>query len=285
LKLLAMAPLALFWARIALSFYLVGTAAAIFALLRKHDWPFRATRVALIVGFLFQFVSLFEAGFAAHHFPITQFSEATSLLAFVIVGFFLLTGRASSPRALGSIIVPVVFLLLFAAIYGPHGAAREHDLPVGPVLGNRWVYVHAGLVLLGYAALVLAFAAEVLYLIHEHELKSHPPRQRILRLLPPLDTLERLSSRAVLIGFPLLTVGLLIGIHIATADWGTVGFADPKIAIALLTWAMYLVLLFSRWTVGLRGRRAAFATIACVLVAALGWLSSGFSGLHHYLTR
>jgi ABC-type transport system involved in cytochrome c biogenesis permease subunit len=93
-----------------------------------------------------------------------------------------------------------------------------------------------------------------------------------------------LSYRSLLAGFPLLTAGLLIGAYWAITVWGTVGLRDPKILIGLLTWVLYLVLLFSRWSVGWRGKRAAYATILCFAVAAIGWVSNGLAGLHRFWT-
>jgi ABC-type transport system involved in cytochrome c biogenesis permease subunit len=281
----------LFWARIALTLYLAGlvSSCVLLVLARPAAAPtglverlFRSTRIFLVVGFLFHLVSLVEAGMAAHTFPVTQYSEATSMLAFVIAGFFLLVYRLYSPRALSIVIFPLIFLLMLVSIYGRLGMSHVAQTQGPALLRNHWIYLHVILVFLGYAALFVAFAAEVFYLVGERELKGRRPRPSVLRLLPPLETLDRLSYRSLLAGFPLLTAGLLIGGYWATTLWGAAGLRDPKILIGLLTWALYLILLFSRWSAGWRGRRAAYVTILCFCVAVVGWMSNSFSGVHQF---
>lgn len=282
---ISMPFLSLFWARLALSLYTFGMATALLTLAVRRETLFRLARSAVAVGFCFHFVSIVETGVVGHHFPATQYGEATSLLAFIIVGFFLIVYRFYSPASLAVVVFPLVFILTLASIYGSAGAARLGASPAAPGLDNRWIYGHAVLIFLGYAALTLAFAGGVLYLIAEHGLKSHPPRAIANRLLPPLQTLDTIGYRALIIGFPLLTLGILIGLYWADNTWGRLGLSDPKVALTLLTWAIYLILLFSRWSAGWRGRKAAYVTILCFLVAAAGWVSGNQSGLHHFWTR
>jgi len=284
-----MVSLSLFWSRLALTLYLCGGVTALLVALAGRRAPVVAAsgrwpRACVRLGLVFHFVSLVESGIAAHHFPVTQYSEAASLLAFLIVGALVLMTPPQAPQALTAAVMPIPFLLLLTAIYGARGASHEGLLPVAPGLRAAWVGVHVSLILLGDAALVIAVGAGILYLIAEHALKSRPPRP-MARRLPPLETLDLVAYRSLLFGFPLLTLGLLIGLYGAAAVWGRVGWTDPKIELALLTWGIYLILLLSRWSVGWRGRRAAYFTLLCFAVAVMGWASSTLSNLHRYLAR
>lgn len=277
--------LSLFWVRLALSLYTFGLATALITLAVRRESLFRLARGAVALGFCFHFVSLVEFGFAAHRFPGIEYSQATSLLAFLIVGLFLLAYRLYSPASLSLVVFPLVFILTLAAIYGGEGAARGSTAAAPPLLRSGWIYAHAILIFVGFAALALAFGCELLYLAAERGLKRHPPRPAAGGLLPPLATLDVIGYRALVVGFPLLTVGILIGLYWADATWGQLGLSDPKVAFTLLAWALYLVLLFSRWSAGWRGRKAAYATIVCFLLAAAGWLTGNSAGLHHFLMR
>src|SRR5256885_13268702 len=49
---------------------------------------------------------------------------------------------------------------------------------------------------------------------------------------------------------------------------------DPKILLSLLMWAMYMLLLFTRWNSGWRGRRAAFLSSFAFLIALVAWAAN-----------
>src|SRR5260221_31382 len=59
---------------------------------------------------------------------------------------------------------------------------------------------------------------------------------------------------------------------------------DPKIVLSLLMWVVYMVLLYTRWNAGWRGRRAAFLSTAVFLAALGAFAANYFSGVHRYLT-
>lgn len=274
--------MSLFWERVALSLYSLGLIVSLALLWRRHAArAFQISRWLMAAGFFFQFVSVVEMGAAAGHFPITQYSEAANLLALMLTGAFLLIYRVYSPRGLSLLLQPLVFLLTFTSIYGPAGAAHTPLLHPGPGIDNAWIYWHVILTFLGIVALTLAVACALLYLWAEHSLKQHPAN--LAWRLPPLETLDRMTYLLLLSGFPLLTIGLLIGFYRAGLQWGRAGLSDPKIVLALLTWGLYLILLFGRWAALWRGRRAAWFTLVCFLAAVATWMASSFSRLHDFV--
>jgi ABC-type uncharacterized transport system permease subunit len=274
----------LIWARVALGCYLGGLAAVITAALlpdpRRQHAAFRLTRAAVAAGFLFQLVSLIEMTSAMPLQPVSFFRLATGLLAFVIAAFFLMVYRAYSPRALSLLVTPLICLLAFAATLAPAASAAGVTPATTALLRNGWIYVHIVLILIGYASLVVAVVSGVLYVIAERGLKGKrvtvvaPPR------LPALETLDRVSYRALLVGFPLLTAGLAIGAYWADALFGGISLHDPSVLLALLAWLVYLVLLFARWSAGWRGRRTAYLALICFGLALAGWLANGLSQVH-----
>ena len=81
---------------------------------------------------------------------------------------------------------------------------------------NLWLGIHIFMALLGYAALTLMFCAGVMYLMQESQLKSKRPGALYHRL-PSLSLLDDLNGRALILGFPLLTQGIITG-----SVWGQV---------------------------------------------------------------
>src|SRR5439155_1046816 len=123
---------------------------------------------------------------------------------------------------------------------------------------------------LALALLALAFIAAALYLLQFRELKSKRFGQ-VFRLFPPLERLDRLNHLSLVMGFPTVTLGVLLGFGLRYA--GGVPVDAAQIVWGMLTW---LVL---GWAVGVRvvrhwaGRRAAFASIAGFVAVVLVYLA------------
>jgi len=101
---------------------------------------------------------------------------------------------------------------------------------------------------------------------------------RLTRLVIPATALG-----ALLLGFPFMTIGLVAGSVVAEAQFGSAFFLDPKILLSLLMWAMYMLLLFTHWNSGWRGRRAAFLSSFAFLIALVAFAANYFSGVHRFL--
>jgi ABC-type transport system involved in cytochrome c biogenesis permease subunit len=144
------------------------------------------------------------------------------------------------------------------------------------------LYLHVSLIVLGYAAFFLTFAAGVMYLIQERELKSKRPRAFYYRL-PPLETLDDLAYKSLSIGFPFITLGIVSGALWASSVWGSDWPTDPKIAWSFATWLIYLLLLCARWVIGWRGRKAAYFAIIGFIAILVTWSTN--SGVHSFVFR
>jgi ABC-type transport system involved in cytochrome c biogenesis permease subunit len=179
--------------------------------------------------------------------------------------------RTPSP---GIFIFPPVFLLALAT-----ALSRQPVTFTSPLFRGGWLVVHIALIFAGYAALFLSFAASLLYLYQERALKSKHPGGVALRL-PSLQTVDEIGYRALLFGFPFMTLGLVAGSVIAQTSYGPSYFTDPKVLLSLAMWAVYVVLLYTRWNSGWRGRRAAYLASFGVIAALSAWVANYFSGIH-----
>jgi len=66
----------------------------------------------------------------------------------------------------------------------------------------------------------------------------------------------------------------------AQMNFGYINFQDPKILFSLLTWVVYLFLLYMRWNAGWRGRRAAYLAAGTFVMAIVAWSANYFSTIH-----
>ena len=270
--------MSLLWLRVALGCYGVGLLYALFALTRTSDLFNRVALHAAYLGMVFQLVSLVEAVRLSGHVTVGLVHNSGSLLAFLIMTVFMITYLVYKTTSPGIIVFPLVFLLTFMA------AMREQPFVLmSPGMRTGWLIAHISLIFLGYAALILSFCASVLYLIQQHFLKAKRPNG-VLSRLPALEEIDQIGYRALLLGFPFMTLGLVAGSVVAESFFGRVDFSDPKIMLSLLMWAVYLVMVFTRWIAGWRGRKAAMLASVTFAIAVCAWIANYWSKTHGFVT-
>ncbi len=241
--------------QIALFLYLVGTGASLAYLISLRQRISSLTIYALISGFIVHSLAIVFRYIEAGHMPITNLHEALSFFAWCIVGIYLLLQLRYRINVLAAFISPVACVLIILASLFP-----KEVIPVAPVLKSFWLPIHVFFAFIGNAMFALAFAAGVMYLIQERQIKSKKIGA-FYRRLPALQILDELNYRCLTFGFPLLTLGIITGSVWAESAWGSYWNWDPKETWSLITWFLYAALLHGRLTVGWRGRKAALLAI------------------------
>ncbi len=265
--------MSLLWLRVTLVLYSLGLAHALLTVFTRRAKLFRFALGALSLGAVFHLVSIVEEAVEIQHFPVTNFQQSVSFLAFSITCAFLAAYWRYKFEALSIFTFPLVFMLTLSATLGTSSRLEN------PLLRSGWLYVHVILLFAGYAMLFVTFVAGLMYILLERELKSKKPRALYHRL-PPLEQLDDLAHKTLAIGFPFMTLGIISGALWAAAEWGSGWPLDPKIAMSFLTWLIYLALIFTRRTAGWRGRRAAYFAIAGFMAALATWGAN--SGFHSF---
>jgi ABC-type uncharacterized transport system permease subunit len=263
------------WLRVAVAFYAVGLIYALVALTRGTELLQRIALPAMRVGMLFHFVSLTEAVLLSGP-TLTSVHNSESLLALLIMVVFMIAYVRYRTLSPGIVVFPLVFLLTFVSSFG-----QQPFLFTSEGLRTGWLVAHIALIFTGYAALVLSFGASLLYLVQERNLKSKKPGG-ILSRLPALETIDEIGYRSLLLGFPFMTLGLLAGSVVAQERFGPQYFLDSKVLLSLLMWAVYMIMLYTRWSSGWRGRRAAYLATFAFAAAVLAWAANYFSGVHRF---
>src|SRR5271163_4722737 len=267
--------MALLWLRFALACYFIGLIYAFFALSRTSDLFSRIALHAASLGMVFHFVSLVEL-FLSGHVVWASVHNGESLLAFFSMTFFMIIYAIYQTTSPGVVVFPIVFFLTFVAAID-----QQPGLLTAFVQHKGWLIAHIILIFTGYAALVLSFGASLLYLIQERSLKSKRPGG-ILSRLPALEVIDEIGFRSLLLGFPFMTLGLIAGTVVAQSTFGRVDLLDPKILLSILMWIVYLIMLYTRWTAGWRGRRAAYLAAGAFVAAVVAWAANYFSTIHRF---
>ncbi len=265
----------LIWLRFALGCYLIGLVYAFVALTRTSDLFSRIALHAATLGMVFHFVSLVET-YAADQAAWASVHNAESLLAFLSMTFFMVIYAIYKTTSPGVVVFPIVFFLTFVA-----AVDEQPVLLTSFVKAKGWLVAHIILIFTGYAALLLSFGASLLYLLQEKRLKSKNPSS-LISFLPALEVIDQIGYRSLLLGFPFMTLGLITGSIVAMSAYGHIDFLDPKILLSLLMWAVYMLMVFTRWNSGWRGRRAAFLATFAFVAAIVAWAANYFSTIHRF---
>lgn len=244
--------------------YICATGLALAHLVQRQELIHRLASLATLAGWACHTLALVVRAVELGRPPLGTLGEAVSVAAWVVVLIEMIAERQTGMRVLGAFVLPVVLVLSLKATAAP-AASLE------PTLGKTWIWVHIALALIGIAAFVLNFAGAVMYLLQERQLKARRPGAFYYRL-PPLETLDRLTYRALALGFPFLTVGLLLGAVSARAAWGSLFAFDPLALFSFVAWAIYAGTLAGRAAGGWRGRRAAYFAVLgfAALILTLG---------------
>ena len=276
----------LVWLRVAAVFYAVASLTALPAVLYAFPRGRRACLPAASLAFLFHLVSVTEMLGLAHRWLPVGYGEVESLLGLAIAGIFLTIGIIYRTVSFGIFALPAAFLLVFVPALG----ANRYTFPsAGVRIG--WLVVHIAFLLAAYASLAFSMLSSFLYLVQERRLKSRFSFASTTRKdswwmpfdwLPPLDTLERIAHATLLVGFPCMTLGLLVGSLLAQESVGPAYFFDPKVLLSFGSWVIYVVLLYIRQSAGLRGRKAAYLSSIVFVVMLIVWAANQFSQVHRF---
>ncbi len=255
----------------------MGLVYALLVLTRTSPLLNRAAVPCMGLGMVFQFVSLIEAALISGQLTLSSMHNSESLLALLVMAAFMIVYLVYGTTSPGIVVFPLVFVLTFVAV-----TTQQPFLVSTPGQRRGWLLAHIAMIFMGYAGLFRNVAASLLYLLQERRLKSKKPAG-IMPRLPALEEIDQIGYRSLLLGFPFMTLGLIAGTIVAQATYGRVDLLDPKIFLSLLTWAVYMVMVFTRWSAGWRGRRAAYLAAGAVVAAVIAWSANYFSTIHRFV--
>ena len=214
------------------------------------------------------------------HAPLVGTTAAVSAFVWLLGISYLYVELTTDERAMGVFVTILVVALYTIPALDPTVSPRP------PVLQSPLFTIHIVSMLFAYANFALACVLGVTYVLMFNEIKATHLGFFYVRL-PSLQVLDKMNGRVVTIGWVFLTVGIAIG-----GIWATqvqtspdpraqaMSIADPKILVALVSWAVYSFALFARKTIGWSGRRAAWLSAFAFVIILLNFVPVGY-----FLTR
>jgi len=226
--------------------------------------------ILYILGFVIAVLSFGYRWYQVNHVPFQNLFEVFLSLGMIYpVSLFcrrvLRVGGYSADMLIGAIVLfPAGFVF----------SARPQQLP--PALQSWLFSPHVAVYMLSYIFMAKATCQAVWQL-------AGFSRNRSENILPP----EEATYRLICVGFPLLTLGLILGSYWGKLAWGDYWGWDPKELWSLASWLVYVGYFHFRYMFGKTYTRInstwAIAGMVVIVVTLL-WVNLArlFSGLHSY---
>lgn len=188
------------------------------------------------------------------------FSLVTWLVAVILVGSALFRPLANLAVA----VFPCAALAIVLDMLFPSRRILPEEMP-------RGLDLHIALSLVAYSILTIAALQAAVIAVADHQLRHKRPL-KVMRVLPPLTTMETLLFQLLGIGLFLLSLGLISGfmfVHNLFAQ-----HLVHKTVLSVLAWFVFALLLWGRRYRGWRGRTAVRYTLAGFILLMLAFFGS-----------
>jgi len=237
---------------------------------------FTAQTLAIIL----RWVESYELGVG--HAPFSNLYESLIFFAWTLMFLYLILEWRTKNRTIGAFVTPLAFLAMAYASFSPN--INSQIQPLIPALKSNWLISHVITCFFGYAAFAISFGVSMMYLLKL--LDSEHKNNLFLKLIPSTTILDDLNYQMIVIGFLMLTLGIITGSVWAHSAWGTYWSWDPKETWSLITWLVYASVIHTRLVKGWTGKKIAILSIvgfACVLFTYFG--VNYLAGLHSYAKK
>ncbi len=213
---------------------------------------------------------------AVNPMPLETAYGSLIFLAWVLAMFYLYGSLHHRRVAWGLFVLPLVLgLVLLARLFhgDPGPRAETVSWELFTLLQGRhfWPALHGLLLLLAAIGISVGFVASVMYLAQVRRLRQKTLPGHGVKLLS-LERLETMNRRAIILAFPMLTAGLLVGlVLLLKTDEQATGWVRILSVVGL--WVVFAILLYLRYRAHARGRRVALLTIVAFALLLFSLIS------------
>ena len=193
----------------------------------------KTQRSVLLATLILHFSYIILRTLEFSHGPITNKFEIFTSIAFTLTLAYMIIEIVTGIRRTG------LFIILFALLFQVFSSLFiSPNYIVHEKLRNPLLGFHVITALLGQSGLLISAVYGLLFILLYNRIKSHNFGSYFNKL-PSLETLESMSFKALVIGYSILTVALIIG-----AIWLPIAFPnfthyDPKLISTTFIWLVY----------------------------------------------
>lgn len=228
---------------------------------------------SLAVAWVLLTLALVDRAIMTGHVPFTTMYEFSLSFSWGVMACALLFQWRLKSNVFGAGGAIIAFALLAYAFTLP-----SMYTPLPQALRETWLLpLHVSSAIMAYGMFAIGFISAILLVTVQ--------KYRI-SFLPDKALLDHAGYLAVLTGFPLMTLVIVIGSIWAKVAWGSYWSWDPKETASLVTWIIYAGYMGTRIFFHWDGKRSALLLIIgflAVLITFFGNLF--FGGLHSYASQ
>lgn len=195
---------------------------------------------------------------------LLSFTNTGGIVAAFVASMVFLASLRQPINSLASPTYGIAALVMLAILINPLPTPQA-GLMSGGLLS------HVLLSLLGYATLTLAAIHALALAMQEQRLKARQT-SRLLRFLPPLQTMEKLLFQIIWAGELLLTAGIVSGVVFLEDIFAQ--HLVHKTVLSMIAWSIFTVLLWGRHVLGWRGNTAVKLTLSGFAFLMLAFFGS-----------
>jgi cytochrome c-type biogenesis protein CcsB len=239
--------------------WVAATAYALQAKLARR-WLGWVATATLAVTWALLTAGLAQRGLGAGHWPLTNQFEFGLGWLWATLSIYLLLEVGWHQRQAGPFVMVVALGVATYALTRP--SSEKEITALLPALRSPWLPLHVLSSIIGYGAAGVAAGLGGLRLVwREGPSPAEPPPEPSAEL-PTARAVDQMTERMIALGFPWMTLSLLVGAIWAQNAWGRYWGWDPKETWALVTWLWYLLILHVRGLGKWRGQRLAGLAVA-----------------------
>ena len=229
------------------------------------------------------------AGFVLHSLDLLYFlniskAEALStgqfyfsLLAWSLLLIYFLLWWRLRLSFLGLTAAPLALILFISSL-----AIGSLKVLMPAKMSALFFGLHIGSLFLSMGFMAMAFGAAIAFLRLDSQIKHKSGLKSLGKSMPSLSAFDKVNFWAIMLGFPLYTIGLFSGFVWARITWGKYFTWDPKELAALIVWFLFAFLLHQRLAMGWRGKKTAKLVIWIFAISLISLVGINFlTSTHH----
>jgi len=248
------------------------------AFFTDQPWAKHTKTPFLISTLVFHLLYLAVRTITFQHLPVTTVFEIFTVLAFSVSAAYCIIELRSHRKETGYFILNIAFFFQLVSSFFIKDTSAVPEILQSPFFG-----AHVSFALIGYAAITIAGAYGLMYLMLYHEMKSSRFGV-IYKKLPTLESLERMTMTAIKLIVVILGIAICFGIIWLSRIYQNEYNADPKLIGTVIIWMMYGVLAIASKFFFIRGRKIMIFSILGLLISffSMTIINLFFSEFHRF---
>lgn len=273
---MATASVILFW--LAFVLYIGASVAYGYQFIMRKQALGSWARIMVGIGFVAHTLSIGAHSVDVQGTPLSG-PNIIMLASWVAVLVYFVFEHLLKVKAYGAFFIPVA--IAFMGIARVAGSLATTEATNDVFYSWPLLVLHLVAIFLAAALFIIGGVAAGILIYQEWLLKNHKS-STISRRMPSLSALKRVSRRSIIFGFPLLTIGMLLGVVRAAGLGVESWYFETRIVLTSVVWWIYGVYLMQVYRTGATVRASSYVAVLGALVTIVLIVMAGIRP-HHFI--